>query len=912
MHTLFVGRAAELDALAEQWRSAVTEQPRFVLLDGPGGTGKSALLAVFRNRAGGARAVGVTGDEAESLLPFGLVDQITSQLSGNRPPGATADETPRDPFVVGAALLQQLADSQEVSPLALIIDDAHLIDGPSLAALTFALRRLSVERVLVVAAARQESLIRLPPGLVRLASDRGIHLHVGGLSVAELRELAVLSGFGELTFRSARRLQEHTGGNPLHVRALFAELAPAELDTADRPLPAPKTLSMLLRSALAVRSETARHLAVAAAVLGRRCKLDACAALAAIPDPIDAVEELQTAAIVNLETDRDGHHVVFDHPLVHAAVYEGIPAGTRRSLHLSAAGMSSGAESLRHRVAAASGSDGTLVADLQAEAATARGVGAWQRAARALLAARQYTQSANERQQLLLNGVQFLLLDGDMGGVLGHSQALADLPAEPPVLLLQARIAWLTGQPDVAASLATDAWQRARDCDARSSADAAALLAQLCILQDDAEAAHRWAHRALEAGVLTPEEQAISEARVAIGLALDGRVEEGLRILACSDVPTADPAYLHISAGRGTLRLWGGDVPGACEDLATCRNAPGHPSGAGTEPHRLVALTYLAESLYRHGDWNGSSALAEHVVSLAADTGQLWLAAFTNATASFAPAARGQWDIAQVFVDAALEAAGELKDQASRGYADNAAIHLAALRGDSKRVVEAASRLAAKTGPAHEPGIFNWPVFYAAALVDLGRYDDAEAILTSMNDLAISRSHRPRLSAVARIRGDLAAKLRDTASARRLFQTAVELADPHQDALDHAITNLAYGRFLRRRGERRSAVERLSEARSQLIALGAEPLLSKCIVELESCGVSGIPNGKARHELLTPQETAVAQLVVSGLSNRQIADELVLSVKTIAYHLGHVYSKLGVSSRMELAVRMGIRQSANN
>jgi DNA-binding NarL/FixJ family response regulator len=102
------------------------------------------------------------------------------------------------------------------------------------------------------------------------------------------------------------------------------------------------------------------------------------------------------------------------------------------------------------------------------------------------------------------------------------------------------------------------------------------------------------------------------------------------------------------------------------------------------------------------------------------------------------------------------------------------------------------------------------------------------------------------------------------------------------------------------------AIEHLQQARDLLRQLGAHPYLERCDQELRACGISpaGAPL-KAGRGGLTPQEHAVAQLVVRGMTNRQVARELVLSTKTVEYHLGHIFAKLGVSSRTELAHRLG-------
>ncbi|MCZ4516627.1 helix-turn-helix transcriptional regulator, partial [Streptomyces sp. ActVer] len=127
---------------------------------------------------------------------------------------------------------------------------------------------------------------------------------------------------------------------------------------------------------------------------------------------------------------------------------------------------------------------------------------------------------------------------------------------------------------------------------------------------------------------------------------------------------------------------------------------------------------------------------------------------------------------------------------------------------------------------------------------------------------------------------------------------------------DRALLHLAYGGFLRRAGRRTRAGEQLRTARDLLVRLDAPPDLGRCERELAACGLG--PAGSAAEReprtrgaaLLTPQELAVARLVASGLTNRQVARELVISVKTVEYHLGRIFPKLGVDSRTRLTAML--------
>jgi len=118
-----------------------------------------------------------------------------------------------------------------------------------------------------------------------------------------------------------------------------------------------------------------------------------------------------------------------------------------------------------------------------------------------------------------------------------------------------------------------------------------------------------------------------------------------------------------------------------------------------------------------------------------------------------------------------------------------------------------------------------------------------------------------------------------------------------------ALVELVHGQVLRRAGHRRAAAERLSAARERLAGLRARPYLERCEQELAACGLAPGKRSAFDPSRLTAQELAVARLVAVGMSNRQVASELFISIKTVQFHLTHIYAKLGVSSRAELAAQ---------
>jgi hypothetical protein len=155
----FVGRQSELRILGERFAAAEMGRPQVVYVEGEAGGGKSTLLSRFLGSLADAVVLQVGGDEAETLLSYGVIDQLQ--------PGVLT-EPGTDPMAVGARLLDlfdRLQSGGQVAVLAL--DDLQWADRPSARAVLFALRRLRADKVLAVVSTRAGELLK-PPSKTRL------------------------------------------------------------------------------------------------------------------------------------------------------------------------------------------------------------------------------------------------------------------------------------------------------------------------------------------------------------------------------------------------------------------------------------------------------------------------------------------------------------------------------------------------------------------------------------------------------------------------------------------------------------------------------------------------------------------------------------------------------------------------
>jgi DNA-binding CsgD family transcriptional regulator len=164
-----------------------------------------------------------------------------------------------------------------------------------------------------------------------------------------------------------------------------------------------------------------------------------------------------------------------------------------------------------------------------------------------------------------------------------------------------------------------------------------------------------------------------------------------------------------------------------------------------------------------------------------------------------------------------------------------------------------------------------------------------------------------RLATVRRL---LVAAHGDITAAEAIFNRGLLEFEQLPMPFERALLELAYGQVLRRAGQRRAAASQLQAARDRLSALHDRPYLERCDRELAACGLTPAKRRNFDSRRLTAQETAVARLVATGKGNRQVATELFVSIKTVQFHLTHIYTKLGISSRGELAAKFRDQDSA--
>ena len=232
-----------------------------------------------------------------------------------------------------------------------------------------------------------------------------------------------------------------------------------------------------------------------------------------------------------------------------------------------------------------------------------------------------------------------------------------------------------------------------------------------------------------------------------------------------------------------------------------------------------------------------------------------------------------------------------------------AGVSLASARGDLAGVLLATEpvRATGLLGVGGCPGIFNWRAMEADALIGLGRLDDAEAAVDEF-EAAIPElgwHRRPWRSPAAGAIWPW--RLGNATERTRQFARAHSMEAEVPMPFEQRLLALDDGRRLRAGNAEPAAVAQLEKAHHLFSDLGADPYVQACATELAALRSAAAPDSPATLLGLSRAELAVARLVATGLTNKEVASELYVSVKTVEYHLRNIYIKLDITSRRALA-----------
>jgi DNA-binding CsgD family transcriptional regulator len=901
---VLVGREAELERIEQILTAARAGRAAALVVSGEPGVGKTALLDACAGAAGDFRTLRTRGVEAEVELPFAalveLLAPISDRIEGLPEAQAlalrgalTLIRTTEGEAAVAAATLTLLAVTAEEEPVLVLVDDAHWLDASSGLAIAFAARRLHEAAISVVFTTRAEETPRF--------SLEGIDT----VPLLPLGERAAM----ELVARSAPSLDEATttrivgaaAGNPLALLELPSLVSRSpDAPTLEEPLPSGEAARHLFGRRLdALKPEVRLALVVAAAERSRDLAVlvRAWGSLALEPDVVEAAERVNLVRI----TDRA---LEFRHPLVRSLVYGEADPAVRRRAHAALAEALAG----------------------DPRAADAR---AWHRALAAVAPdaeiADELARSAEHQPP------------GPAAAALARAARLTpDRPLRARRLLAAADAANQAGEFEASSRLAETAAADTSDVIERAAAERLIALSEIerDRLRDALERLVRVADEVVEI-------EPVLAARILVEATgpctATGQVERGARLgrRARRLARGADAATrLHIEAHYADSVRWAGRAGEATELALAAAEEAARSGDEGLDS--LESRLLLAEAFFSGDALDRARPIAQRVVDDARRLGALGPLRLALATLvsvellagralPLLAAAQEELDLAQglghgwAWADAIGHVAwGEslrgLEEECRRHVAERFELQairypdpilhpsLALLELALGRPEEAARALEHTVRVRSERGLLDaadgWPMLpmLCEAYARSGRQEDAAAALERFE--ASMLDERPlALALVARCRGLLA----DDAGFAEAFERALAQHERDPRTFERARTLLLYGERLRREKRRMEARARLNEALAIFEQLGTTAWSLRVATELAATGERAIRRKDAPRSDLTPQELVVARLVAQGHTNREVATQLFLTTNTIETHLRHIFQKLGVHSRTELA-----------
>jgi DNA-binding CsgD family transcriptional regulator len=900
---MLFGRTAEQARIVELLDGARHGHSGVLVLRGEAGVGKSALLDRACAEAEGMTVLRACGIESEARLPYAglhqLVRPLLSMLDRLPDPQAAAlraalgmDQGTREEwFLVSLAVLTLLAEAADEGPVLCVIDDAHWFDDASAESLVFAARRLQVEPIAILFAARE--------GEAREFAAAGLpDLWLRGLDPTAAAALLDKRLGAELSAQARDRLIERTHGNPLALMELSASLEESQL-AGLAPLPVSRSIEREFRSRIDQLSEqTQTVLLVAAAddTGAAAIVLQAAARLGAHSQALDAAEERDLLRV-------RGGRLEFRHPLVRSAVYHAAPSSRRRAAHAALAdALDSEADADRrawHRAAASVEVDASVADELEGAARRAYWRSGFVAASLAFERAAELTPDRRHRVRLLSEAVDAAWFAGRLPRaqeLLVRARALSSERTERAEIdRWRGLIEWSIGVPATARDLLAGA---AADLPREDAARALHVLGLACVATAYGGEGDRMPE---VAGIASRFESDGSPLVGFLAKFVEGTVgyfagaydvaAEAFRAMlanadAADEAGSASLPGLLLLAGAAALFV-GNDL--AAEQLN--HRLASRAREMGALPLVNDVMPRLAMSHISMGRWSSASADLSEGIQLAKEIGQHQVLAHMLAVQALLAGLRGDSDACRGGAERARELA-----------ADRQLVHVEHTARWAQLVLELAD---GRHGEAylHARQMSHLPIGHWAgperieAAARAGHRDDASAWLGDFGAWAAHSDAGWARAATLRCRALLAD---DPGEQLGLLDEALALAAGARP-FEQARTRLAYGEALRRTGQRGEARSHHRAALECFDDLGAAVWAERAREQLRASGQTARRRATDSGPRLTQQELQIARFVAQGLSNRDVAAQLFVSPRTIEFHLRKVFTKLGIASRTQLA-----------
>jgi DNA-binding CsgD family transcriptional regulator len=910
---------------------------RLLAIEGPPGIGKTALIAEAKAQAqeAGLQVLGGRGSELERSFSYGVVRQLfepflaslrtedrVELLTGAAalaaplfdPVQATAEPAADSSLATLHGLYWLAANLAASRPLLLAVDDLHWCDLPSLRWLAYLLPRMEGLGLSIVVGLRPTEPGEDPALLGQIVSDPlAAVIRPAPLTTTAATRLLreVLSPDADDAFCAA--CEEATGGNPLLLRELVHTIADEGLAPTEANVPRLRDLAARAGSrAVSLRLSrlppAATTLAQAVAILGDDADPRQAAALADVDE--QAASEA-AAALARVDVLRPQPPLGFVHPLIRAAVYEALTPLARDSGHARAARLLADADAEPERVAAhllrtPAAANAQVVGALRDAARRAGSRGAAESAVAYLRRALAEPPLTAERADLLLElGAAETLVDGDAAVEhLREAHALIDDP------IRRAEAANLLG----------------RQLFLLQGEEADAVFTQALVDLDGADAE---LERLLEAGLIISTIFVPSLHRAALerlarvrNRPADATFGEKLLLaqVAYHDARAGTPAAVAVPLARRALAegtLVREDVDSAAfvlaatvlamadldEALAVYEDALAQAHRRGSSFAFAITKVFRAQTFVFRGDL--AEAEAEGREALAA--GEAWgtTARFLgpHSAAFLAEALMEQGKLDDAAAALARAGVGEsLPDDARLLFFPDVRARLRLLKGDLagglEEMLDTGRRFEAVG--SRNPAFMAWRSPAGLALLQLGEQDEARRLAAEELELARTWGAPRALGAALCAAGLIEGGQQGLA----LLREAVEVLTDSSAKLEHAKARTELGAALRRANQRSEAREQLRHALELATICGAAPLAARAGSELLATGARPRRIALSGVASLTPSERRVAEMAAEGPTNREIAQTLYVTQRTVEVHLTSIYRKLAISSRSQLAAAL--------
>ncbi len=780
-------------------RGSRRAQPWLVAIEGDPGAGKTTLAR--RCLAGsGLRVLSARADQAETDLDFGLVDQLFRAAGGAVPPVLAAAEagSPASSFAVGARLLEVAGEQLAKGPLALVLDDVQWADRRSVEALTFMLRRLSVDQVLAIVIYRGDSgRLDEAPQRMLLSIENRLRIPLGGLDSDEVGSLAAALTVGSLDEEAVRWLYLGTGGHPLYLRTVLAEGSGFDPWAPGRPA-LPRSLAAAIGENLRVLPPETRSILEMLAVLNLRVPLAQLGQAAEIESPSAAIEPAVAAGLVDWSPAEPTCPVEIRHLLVRDAIYAGVTPTRRRLLHARAASAVSESASWEHRVAALDHPDEGLAARLERLAAGEAAGGRLALAATHLRWASDISPARADRERRLLSAALHLMLAEESRGLALRPEVEASGPS-PLRSCVLGTMAFSSGRLVEAESRFSEALEQAQD-DPDNQPLAALIanrLAGTYTLLGDAEKVMTFGRQALDTGCLDAAAASQTRTLIAIGASQVAGPRAALAELAHLDADPArvGPVDVDGLSFRGVFRLLAGDLGQAVTDLTTSLRLARR---GATLTLGLRAYFYLALAQYLAGAWDDVLLTAEQGFSAAGIHSRRYELPLLHLAAACVPAGRGAAGEAERHAALAEEAAASLDYGQEKVYAAMARALVCQASGDYLGMADALGPWqddAALDGRSRVYAVL-WRPLLAEGLIGSGQLEQAAAVLDQLR--ADSGEVGYLAPALAWLGGWLAGQRGDPEQAREIYHRGEDTAGPQSPVWGIHLTGLETAAGFRR------------------------------------------------------------------------------------------------------------------